>query len=91
MTTAPMYDVIDWERIYNIWELPRGAEVEVHYVRQEIGKPDVEWDCIAVFQYVDWMYWLWHNKEDWEPLIFNGKFKRIEWNKFTMLEDKYDK
>ena len=89
MTTAPMYDVIDWERIYNTWELPRGAEVEVEFVRHEEGKEDVSGTCTAVFIYMDWMYWRWESKEDWEPLIFNGKFKRIEWNKFFLLpEDK---
>jgi hypothetical protein len=85
MKTIPVYDVIDWERIYNTWELPRGAKCQVHYVRQEKGKPDVEWDCVAVFQKMDWMYWLWCDEETWEPLIFNWKFKQVDQDCFCLL------
>ena len=85
MKTMPVYDVIDWERIYNTWELPRGAEVEVEFRREEEGKEPIEGTCTAVFIYMDWMYWRWESKESWEPLIFNGKFKHLEWNKFFLL------
>jgi len=87
MTTLTAKEDITPDRIWKIWELPRGAKVQVHYVRQEKGKPDVEWECVAVFQKMDWMYWLWQDEETWEPLIFNAEFRQIDQDRFEIVEE----
>lgn len=77
------------EKIYNIWELPKGARVPVHYVREGIDIPREEGDCIAVFDYIDWMYWRWHQEwaEPEEIINFNAKFKHIKDMDFEIYEE----
>lgn len=87
MTTLTDKEEANPDRIWEMWELPRGAKVQVHYVRQEVGKPDVEWDCVAVFDHIDWAYWLWHDEETWEPLIFNAEFRQIDQDCFEIVEE----
>ena len=87
MTTLTSQENIDKERIWNVWELPRWARVQVHYIRQEIWKPDEEWDCIAVFNKIDWMYWQWFQEWTDEIMIFNWMFKQIDEHNFRLLED----
>ena len=87
MVTLTAKENIDPERIWEIRELPRWARVQVHFRREEKWKEPVEWDCVAVFQYMDWMYWLWYSEEDWEPLIFNWKFKQIDQDCFHLLSN----
>lgn len=85
MTTLTANETYDKGRIYNIRELPRWARVQVHFRREEKWKDPVEWECVAVFKYVDWMYWLWYDEETNEPLIFNWYFTHIDWDAFAML------
>jgi hypothetical protein len=42
MITLTAEEKVNPDRIWKMWELPRGAKVQVHYVRQEVGKPDTE-------------------------------------------------
>lgn len=87
MLTATSLWEFDKDRIYKTYELPAGARVKVHYVRKEEWKEPVEWDCIAIFKYMDWMYWYWYSEEDWKALIFNWEFKQIWEDEFTFYNE----
>ena len=86
MTTLTAEEKIDGERIWKTRELPKGAKVQVHYKRQEMGKEPVEWDCVAVFEYVDGYYGKWHDEETGEILIFNGLFTQIDQDCFALID-----
>lgn len=77
----------DKNKIWETWELPRWAKVNVAYRRQEEGKEDEVWECIATFIYMDWMYWRWED-EQWRALIFNWRFKQISDDFFIFYDTK---
>ena len=85
MTVETSQEKIDWDRVFKTYELPHWARVQVHFRREELWKEPVEWDCIAVFDYMDWMYWRRHSEEDDEILIFNWNFKQVDEKNFTLI------
>ena len=80
MTTLTAQDSIDKERIWETYELPKGAKVQI-FVREEFW---VEREVVAVFDKMDWGYWLWHEEDTDRPLIFNAKFQQIDEDCFSI-------
>lgn len=85
MVTLTANEQLDNEKIRETWQLPSWAKVQVHFRREGKDKEIIEWDCVAVFDYMDWMYWLWHDEKTNEPLIFNWYFRQVDQDCFVLL------
>ena len=66
------------EKIWEIWELPIGAEIMVHNQDWEIEVATYQW-------YKNWV-WIW-TTEEWDVLLFSGRFVQDEQNRFTLLDE----
>lgn len=85
LVTTSLWE-FDKDRIWNTYELPAWAKVNVHYVRKREWEEPYEWECIATFKHMDWMYWLWVD-DNWDSLIFNWKFKQISDDMFMLIDE----
>lgn len=76
----------DKDRVWHCYELPAGARVKVQ-TKRIVDWKEVIKDDVAIFIYMDWMYWRWKAESDESPLIFSGYFKQIGENEFTFYNE----